>query len=395
MPELDQALNLELSKLASAGLRRELRPVNPSVGSEIPTEERTLLNFASNDYLGLSRHPKVIEAATRAARDWGGGSCASRLICGSLQIHHQLEEALAAWKGVAAALSFASGYATALGVIPALIGGPDVVVIDKRIHACCIDGARLSGATLRVFRHNDLDSLESILRWADQRRGETPSLRILVITESVFSMDGDQAPLAAIVELKERYGAWLMLDEAHALGLLGDNRSGLARATGLEHRVDIHLGTLGKALGSAGGYVAGSRVLIDFLIQRARSFMFSTAPVPAAAASAQAALELVQSAEGATRSKSAWNQARKVAALTQPGQPPSSTILPVILGDEETTLNAAARLHQMGLWVPAIRYPTVARGMARLRVTVTSAHTDQEVTRLMAALGSIHPVCIQ
>jgi 8-amino-7-oxononanoate synthase len=385
MPEFDETLAEELAEWSVAGLRRELRPVAATSGSRLVVEGRELINFASNDYLGLLHHPELQEAAVRALRDWGSGSGASRLVSGSLALHHDLEESLAQWKGTSAALTFGSGYATALGVIPALMGSDDVVILDKRVHACCVDGARLSKATLRVFRHNDLGSLEDVLKWADQRRGSGKS-RILIVTESVFSMDGDQAPLPGIVELKERYGAWLMVDEAHALGLFGPARSGLIGALELDTRVEVQMGTLGKALASAGGYVAGSRSLIDFLIHRARSFMFSTAPAPAAVASAQAALKLIQGSEGALRCSQVWAFARQLAAKLQPGRPPTSAILPLILGPADAAVVAAAQLRSQGFWVPAIRYPTVARDSARLRFSVTARHELTDLQRLLEVL---------
>ncbi|MBN9690955.1 MAG: 8-amino-7-oxononanoate synthase [Verrucomicrobia bacterium] len=385
MPELDETLAGELADWSIAGLRRELRRVAATSGTRLVVEGLELINFASNDYLGLLHHPELQEAAVRALRDWGSGSGASRLVSGSLALHHELEESLAHWKGTSAALTFGSGYATALGVIPALLGSDDVVILDKRVHACCVDGARLSKATLRVFRHNDLESLEDVLKWADQRRGSGKS-RILIVTESVFSMDGDQAPLPGIVQLKDRYGAWLMVDEAHALGLFGTARSGLIRALELDAHVEIQMGTLGKALASAGGYVAGSRALIDFLIHRARSFMFSTAPAPAAVASAQAALKLIQGSEGAQRCSQVWAIARQLAAKLQPGRPPTSAILPLILGPADAAMVAAARLRSQGIWVPAIRYPTVARDSARLRFSVTAGHELTDLQCLLEVL---------
>ncbi len=263
---------------------------------------RELLNFSSNDYLGLANDPALKEAARKAAENFGAGAGASRLICGSLAPHDELDKAIASFKGTPAALTFSSGYAAALGVICAVAGKDDVVVLDKLVHASIVDAARLSGAKLRIFAHNDLNELEDILRWANQRNataaGSSRS-RTLVVTESVFSMDGDLAPLREMVDLKEKYGAWLMVDEAHATGLFGEHRRGLAEELGVyPERVEIQMGTLGKALGSAGGYICGSKTLVDYLVNRARTFIFSTAPVPAAAAADRAAVELVQSAEG-------------------------------------------------------------------------------------------------
>ncbi|HTH47884.1 MAG TPA: 8-amino-7-oxononanoate synthase, partial [Candidatus Limnocylindria bacterium] len=294
MNDFDQEMNARLDQLRQDGLWRELRRVDSAQGTRLQIGGRLFLNFSANDYLGLATHPALLEAATRAIRDFGTGSGASRLICGSLAPHHELEEALAAFKGTAAALTFSTGYAAAVGTIAALLGPDDIIIVDRLVHACCIDAARLSGAKLRVFAHNDLADLESILVWAARKSAPTKHPRVLIVTESVFSMDGDAAPLHDLVDLKDRYGAWLMLDEAHATGMFGAHRSGLAELAGVADRVEVQMGTLGKALGSAGGYICGSRALIEYLINRARSFIFSTAPVPAAAAAASAALDILQ-----------------------------------------------------------------------------------------------------
>jgi len=366
---------------------------------------RELLNFSSNDYLGLANHPALREAALRAVTQYGAGCGASRLICGSLAPHHELEEALAAFKGTEAALTFSTGYATALGTIPALVGKDDVVVIDKLVHACLVDAARLSSAKLRVFAHNDLNDLADILKWADRAgnpkseiRNPKSTPRVLVVTESLFSMDGDTAPLREMVELKDRYGAWLMVDEAHATGIFGASRRGLVDQFGLTDRVEVQMGTLGKALGAAGGYLAGSRKLIDYLINRARSFIFSTAPVPAAAAAARAALDLVLSDEGRRRCEQLWARVAECRSGLGPdlgkdrqdaGLAFSSPILPLILGDEAKAVRVAAALLDQGVFLPAIRYPTVARGSARLRLTLSAEHTADDLARLRQALVAV------
>ncbi|HEY3913004.1 MAG TPA: 8-amino-7-oxononanoate synthase, partial [Verrucomicrobiae bacterium] len=297
-------LSQRLDKIRQEGLYRELRCVESPQSAHIQIAGKTLLNFSSNDYLALANHPLLKEAAIKAVERFGSGSGASRLICGSLAPHHELETALAAFKKTGAALCFSSGYAAAMGTIGALVGKEDVVVLDKLVHACIVDAARLSGAKLRIFAHNDLNELDDILRWANQRHDSASTSirpRTLIITESVFSMDGDLAPLPQMVALKEKYGAWLMVDEAHAVGLFGKHRRGLAEEMGVSDQIEIQMGTLGKALGSSGGYICGPQALIDFLINRARSFIFSTAPVPASAAAARAAIELIQSTEGQAR----------------------------------------------------------------------------------------------
>ncbi|HEY4984471.1 MAG TPA: 8-amino-7-oxononanoate synthase, partial [Verrucomicrobiae bacterium] len=295
MNDFDRELNQRLAALREQGLHRELRRVDSPQGPRIEIGGRMLLNFSSNDYLGLANHPALKAAAIKAVEKFGAGAGASRLICGSLAPFHELEETLAAFKGTEAALSFSTGYAAAIGTITALLGKDDIIIVDKLVHACIVDAARLCGAKLRVFAHNDLNDLEEILKWADSRRQSWSSIpraaglsgntlkrelqqpRTLIVTESVFSMDGDHAPLREIVELKNKHGAWLMVDEAHATGLYGKNRRGLAEELGMSDRIEIQMGTLGKALGASGGYICGSRVLIDYLVNRARSFIFSTA----------------------------------------------------------------------------------------------------------------------
>ena len=392
----DQELTARLDQLRQDGLWRELRRVDSPQGPRIHAGGRDYLNFSSNDYLGLSGHPALREAAVRAVRDFGAGAGASRLICGSLAPYHELEEALAAFKGTAAALTFSTGYATALGTITALLGPDDIVVVDKLVHACCVDAARLSGAKLRVFRHNDLADLESILVWATTRTTTSQRPRVLIITESVFSMDGDFAPLRALVELKDRYGAWLMLDEAHATGLLGEHRRGLAELAGVADRVEIQMSTLGKAFGASGGYITGSRALVDLLINRARSFIFSTAPAPAAAAAARAAIGLVQSPEGAERAGQLQVIVRQLRQILDEGSAPAvtplSAIVPQIIGDEDAAVARAAALREQGVFVPAIRYPTVARGSARLRFTATASHTAADLAQLGAVLRNLPPL---
>ena len=268
--------------------------------------------------------------------------------------------------------------------------------MDKLVHACVVDAARLSGAKLRAFRHNDLNDLEAKLKWAASSRIPHPASRILVVTESVFSMDGDLAPLREIVELKDRHHAWLMLDEAHATGLYGENRRGVAEAFDLADRIEIQMGTLGKALGSGGGYIAGSRALIDVLLNRARSFIFSTAPVPAQAGAALAAVRLVQSAEGESLRQRLWQRVdqTKNAVINAgwPLPPAQSAILPLLIGPEDRAMELAASLRDAGVFVPAIRYPTVARGAARLRLTVTAAHSAEDIAELQRTLQNKHLV---
>jgi 8-amino-7-oxononanoate synthase len=396
MSPFARTLSIELNQIRQSGLHRELRRVDSRQGTCITIAARELLNFSSNDYLSLANHSALRESAARAALEFGAGAGASRLLCGSLAVHHQLEEALASFKGTEAALSFSTGHAAALGTITALIGDGDIIILDKLVHACIIDAARLSGARMRVFRHNDLNDLEIKLKWATGQASASKAQtlnsrpRVLVVSESVFSMDGDVSPLREIVELKEKHGAWLMLDEAHATGLFGERRRGLAEAYDLADRVEIQMGTLGKALGAAGGYICGSRSLIDLLINRARSFIFSTAPVPAAAAAARAGVEVVQTDEGERLRQRLWQRVDQIKnAIIDAGwklSPVQSPIVPLLVGDETRAVELANSLREQGVFIPAIRYPTVARGRARLRLTVSAAHSPDDIAALASAL---------
>jgi 8-amino-7-oxononanoate synthase len=364
-------------------LQRSLRALDSADAAEICWEGRTFINFASNDYLGLSQDGRLKEAAIRAVEKFGAGSGASRLITGTLPVHRELEEAIAEFKGTEAALSFSSGYAAAVGAITSLVGAGDVVVLDKLVHASLVDGARLSGAKLRVFTHNDVEDLERILEWTRNWRAEKADAKVLVVTESVFSMDGDCAPLREIVALKNRFEAWLMVDEAHALGVLGPGRRGLAEELGVAREIEVQMGTLGKAAGASGGFIAGSSALIDHLINTARSFIFSTAPEPAAAASARAGIEIIASAEGGALRKKLFGNIGRVRAEA------GTAILPIILGDEQRALDVSEKLKEAGVLVPAIRFPTVARGQARLRISLSAAHTSEQIDLLMGALKHI------
>jgi len=381
------SIEAELADLRSRSLLRRLRTFDTPQQPELEEAGRRLISFASNDYLGLATEPALKEAAKEAIDRYGVGSGASRLLSGSLAPHTRLEETLARFKGTEAALAFSSGYATAIGTLGALCGEGDVIILDKLCHASLIDGARLSRAVVRVFPHNHPGKLESHLAWAAQRH---PDARVVVVTEAVFSMDGDRAPLADLVTLKNRHGAMLLVDEAHAVGVLGRNGRGLADALRLEGEVDIQMGTLSKALGVSGGYIAGSRRLIELLVNRARSFVYSTAPPPANAATACAAIEFMMSDEGEQRRELLWRNlaafGEEMPQLLSAGREIQSAIIPIILGEAGRALEAAERLMERGFYVPAIRYPTVPRDSARLRVSLSARHTPEQIRALCALL---------
>jgi 8-amino-7-oxononanoate synthase len=380
----------QLAEIRSRSLLRRLSQIDTAQQPVTAAGGNGLINFSSNDYLGLAADPLLREAAKACIDEWGVGAGASRLVCGTLPPHTQLERDLAAFKKTDAALAFSSGYATALGTLGAVAGPDDVIILDKLAHASLIDGARLSRATIRVYPHNHLGKLESHLRWA---REEAREGRIIVVTESVFSMDGDRAPVEEIVAMKNRYGAMLLLDEAHAIGVIGDEGRGLADKRGVARMVDIQMGTLGKALGSAGGYICASRPIIELLINRARSFVYSTAPLPAAAAAASAALGFMRTPAGRERQEALWQRIgdfmREAPEGLRPAGAGQSAIIPLILGEEERAMAASQWLREKGFLVPAIRYPTVARGSARLRVTLSASHTQEQVLALCAALGGL------
>ena len=374
----DAFLSDALEEIELAGLTRRLTPLETPQLPLVRRGDVMVVNFSSNDYLGLAAHPALRDAAMGEWERGGFGSGASRLICGTMTAHEDLEVSIARFKRTPAALAFHSGYAAALGTIPAICGKDDVIIMDKLSHACLIDAARLSGAVLRVFPHNDLNKLESHLAWASRKH---PQARVLIVVESVYSMDGDLAPLREIVDLKERFGAWLFLDEAHAVGVLGPSGGGLAEELGIGDRIEVQMGTLGKALGAHGAYVAGSRVLRDYLINRARSFIFSTAPPAPVAAAATKAIEIAQSPEGGRLRECLWKNIRNLAAELQAPKP-ESAIIPHILGPENAATSASAELLQKGFLVAAIRFPTVAKGAARLRFTVTSLHHPDQIRSL-------------
>jgi 8-amino-7-oxononanoate synthase len=388
----------ELAELEAAGLRRRLRrvesPQGPRVRLALDDDDdddddeggaapRDCLNFSSNDYLGLAADPELKEAYRENVARLGAGSGASRLVCGTMAAHLDLEETLAELKGAEAALTFGSGFAAATATIPALCGKDDFVILDKLCHASLVDGARLSGAALRIFPHNDLERLASHLRWASRKRG--PRSRVLVATESVFSMDGDLAPLAEICALKETHGALLLLDEAHAFGVLGPRGRGLAAALGIEGRIDLQMGTFSKAAGLSGGYVCAPRGYVDLLVNRARGFIYSTAPSPALAATVRDALAIVCGPRG----EALRRRLRERRESLVPDAP--SAIVPLVLGSNEAALEASRALLARGLLVPAIRYPTVPRGAARLRVTLSAAHRPGDVLALKKALAEVAP----
>ena len=391
MKTLPQYLSDRLETIRGQNLLRRLRSIQGPQTVQLQCNRRPMLSFASNDYLGLANHSALKQAAKDALDHYGAGSGASRLITGSLPPHRELEKQLAAFKETEAALAFGSGYQTAVGVIACLLAENDVLISDRLNHACIIDGARLSKAQIQIFEHNDLDHLESLLKAAAEvrTRRSQPVKNILIVTESVFSMEGDQAPLPEIAALKNHYEAWLMIDEAHATGIFGARRQGLAEQTQTREAVDVHMGTLGKAVGAAGGFICGSQALVDFLLNQARTFVFSTAPPPAAAAAAIAGIQIIRSPLGRERNTCLWQRVRQLRSGLRLPEPALSPIVPYRLGTESRSLQASAQLEKEGLLVPAIRYPSVPKNQARLRITLSAQHSENQVARLLDALQRI------
>jgi len=378
-----EELTQELAALAARSLRRRLRVVEEVLpGGKVRVAGQVLLNLSSNDYLGLARDPRIISAAQAAAARWGAGAGASRLVVGHLALHEAVEAKLADFKGLEAAVIFPTGYMANVGTISALVGPGDVIFSDRLNHASIYDGIKLSGAGLQRFPHRDLNRLEQLLRQAGSAR------RRLIVTDSVFSVDGDLAPLADLVSLKERHGAWLMIDEAHATGVLGANGAGLAEALGLTRRVDIHMGTFSKALGSQGGYVAGERRLVDYLHNRARSFIYSTALAPPVLGAIDQALAIVAQEPARRRflrrESQNLRQGLQSAGLDILGS--ETQIVPVLVGENDRTLEFAARLMGRGLMAVALRPPTVPPGRARVRFSLSAAHDREDLQRAREAI---------
>jgi len=380
-----EAISAEvLGAIRAAGTYRRMRVLDGAQGPRMQVDGRPVALFAGSNYLDLARHPEVVEAAARAARDLGCAAGGSRLINGNLRIHEELEESLAKLLGTETALAFASGYMANVGVIPALVGPGDLVLSDALAHASIVDGCRLSRAEVRVLPHADVDALERALRRESGRRR-----RLLVAVDGVYSMDGDVAPLAEIAPLVRRWGAMLLLDDAHGTGNLGRSGRGTPEQCGVEEGIDVWLGTLGKSLGSFGAFAAGSRALRDLLVNAARSFIFSCALAPPQVAAARAAVELV-GREPWRRLRLQANAAHLRQRLAERGissAPSATQIVPVVIGDNERTMAVCERLLARGFYAQGIRHPSVPRGTARLRLTPMATHREAEIDALADAIA--------
>ena len=376
-----------LEELRRAGLLRELRTLDSVPGARVRLDGREVLLLCSNDYLGLAGHPEVRAAAAEAAQRWGAGAGASRLVSGNLALHERLEAELAAFKGTEACLLFGSGYLANIGVIAALAGRDDVILSDARNHASIVDGCRLSRAETVVYDHGDLDALAAALRRAGGRHA-------LILTDAVFSMDGDLAPLEGIVELARHHRARIVVDEAHATGVVGPGGRGLVAELGLEREIDVVVGTLGKALGSYGAFAACTRQMAAFLLNRARTAIFSTALPPPAAGAALEALRLVR--EQPTLLARLHANARTLRdALadqhlsTPSGRDPRMPIVPLVVGDPHVATALCEAALAKGVFAQAIRPPTVPSGTSRLRLVATAAHDEADLRAAAATLGAV------
>jgi len=382
---LDDVLRAELDAIRARGLERSLRPLHHRRGAVVATSAGDAIDFSSNDYLGLASNERVIAAARAALTDAGVGATASRLIAGDHPEHESLERELAEFLNAERAILYGSGYLANVGTIPALVGRDDVIFADQLNHASLIDGCRLSRATVHVYDHADIDALASQL--AAHRASHR---RALIVTDGVFSMDGDRAPLAGIVELARAHDAWTYVDDAHAVGVLGPSGRGTAESLGVRG-VDVTVGTLGKAFGGAGAFVSGSATLCAFLLNRARSFIFSTAMLPAQAAAAREALRIVRSEperrERLARHARAFRAALHARGVRATGDD-AAHIVPVIIGDAAHTMHVGDVLGARGFLVGAVRPPTVPEGTSRLRITMSAAHTVDQIGGLADALAA-------
>ena len=380
----------QLERLDQQGMRRRLKRLDSGAGTTVRYDGHDLLLLCSNNYLGLAEHPALVEAAVAATRTYGVGSGASRLVSGSLASHHRLEERLADFKGTAAALLFNSGYAANTGILQGLFGPDDLIFSDALNHASIIDGCRLSGARVLIYPHADVDALRALMTREQGRRRQG---RWLIVTDGVFSMDGDLAPLHELCDLKEDFETLLMVDDAHGTGVLGNSGRGTAELLGCLGRIDLHMGTLGKGLGCAGAYLAAPRRVIDTLVNFSRPFIFSTSLPPAVPAAALAALEIVNSDEGAElRRRLEQNRTLFAGALSSSGldlMGSSTQIVPILTRDPVSTMKMTESLLERGLFLQGIRPPTVPEGACRLRATVMASHTPESLRRAAAEITSL------
>ena len=375
----------ELKKIKRAGLYRELNIVEGSQGTHIEIKGKTYLSFCSNNYLGLANNPLVIKAVKDAVEKYGWGTGASRLVSGNMRMHKALEGEISRFKEKEASIVFLTGYMANIGTISSLVSKGDLVICDKLNHASIIDGCRLSGADFRVYPHCDMEKLENILKKS------TKYPHKLIVTDTVFSMDGDIAPLPDIVRIAHKYKAMVMVDEAHGTGVFGKKGRGVVEHFNLSKKVSIVMGTLSKAVGSLGGYVSGDADLINFLRNKARPFMYTTALPPAVCAASITGIKLIR--KNPSLRKSLWNNVRylkeKLDLLNLNVIPSESPIIPILIGDAKKAVDVSKILYKNGILIPAIRPPTVPARSSRLRMTVMSTHTKKDLEKLLDVLSNV------
>ncbi|TFG75777.1 MAG: 8-amino-7-oxononanoate synthase [Thermodesulfobacteriales bacterium] len=380
----------ELKQIHDKQLFRILTELETGQSPEVTISGKSYVLLGSNSYLGLSVDPKVVESAKLALGKYGTGSGGSRLVSGSFDLHRMLEERIARFKNTESSILFSSGYLANIGTISALVGSDDIIYSDELNHASIIDGARLSRSTVRIYKHLDLNHLQELIE-----SDKNTKCRKLIVTDTVFSMDGDLVPLPELVEISEKYGCILMIDEAHATGVLGKRGSGATEHFGVEDRVPVVMGTLSKAVGSLGGYIAGSKELIDFIRNRVRSYIFDTSLPPASLAASITAIDIIENEP--ERREHLWNMVNKFkTGIEDSGLrvlPSHSAIIPVLIGDAEPALNFAKMLRENGVFTPAVRPPSVPHGMCRIRVTIMATHTQEHIdTALKAFRAAYEPI---
>lgn len=375
----------DLNNIKKSGLYRELKVVENAQDTHVEIEGRTLLSFCSNNYLGLANHPFVVKAVKNAVEKYGWGAGASRLVSGNMTLHETLEKEISMFKKKEAAIVFPTGYMANLGAISTLVSSGDIVICDKLNHASIIDGCRLSGADFRVYAHCNMEKLENILKKSAKYK------RKLIVTDSVFSMDGDLAPLPDIVRIAAKHNAMVMVDEAHGTGIFGKRGMGVVEHFNLNNDVDIVMGTLSKAIGSLGGYVTGNMDLISYLRNKARSFMYTTALPPAICAASIAGIKLIQ--EDSSIRDSLWQNVHyvknKLRSLNINTISSESQIIPILIGDAQKAVAISKSLYERGILIPAIRPPTVPANSSRLRMTIMSSHTHRNLEKLFKVLSDV------
>ncbi len=385
MANLDRTLQLQLEDLKRQKLFRDMKRIDSKQGPAVSIDGRQVILFSSNNYLGLASHPEVMEAQAQAAKEFGAGSCASRLISGNMLLHEKLEKRIAEFKGAESAIVFPTGYMANVGAISAIAGKGDLIICDKLNHASIIDGARMSGATLRSYPHKNMERLKEILSKASAYNKK------LIITDGVFSMDGDIAPLPELLDISRSYGAVLMLDDAHATGILGGTGKGTCEYFGIKEGVDIQMGTFSKALGNLGGFITGSKTLTEYIRNNARSFIYSTSLPPAILAGTLRAIEVAE--RGNDLREKLWSNVKRLhdglSALGLNIMDTKTQIIPVFTGDISSTMKASGVLLEKGIFAPGIRPPTVPKNKCRIRLSLMSTHTEGHIDKAIEVFRSL------